>query len=120
MCPPSFQLEVRQDAKEVQNDVRALEHGLDADLPISARLLREMHAVLMQGVRGRSRAPGELRRSQNWIGPAGTRRRDGTFVPAPPGLMLEQALRLKHPEIYAAQQEGAPAHVPPSLPRGLP
>lgn len=86
------ELEVREDAQEVQNYVRALEHGLASPLPISSRLLREMHAVLMSGVRGQNRAPGEFRRSQNWIGPAGARRRDATFVPAPPGPMLEEAL----------------------------
>ncbi|MBZ9713951.1 Fic family protein [Deinococcus multiflagellatus] len=86
------ELEVREDAQEVQNYVRALEHGLSSTLPISTRLLREMHAVLMSGVRGQNRAPGELRRSQNWIGPAGARRRDATFVPAPPGPLLEGAL----------------------------
>lgn len=84
--------EVREDAREVQNYVRALEHGLASDLPISTRLLREMHAVLMSGVRGQNRAPGELRRSQNWIGPAGAKRRDATFVPAPPGPLLTEAL----------------------------
>lgn len=86
------ELETRQDAQEVQKYVRALEHGLRTELPISTRLLREMHAVLMTGVRGQNRAPGEFRRSQNWIGPAGARRRDATFVPPPPGPLLSEAL----------------------------
>lgn len=86
------ELEAREDAHEVQNYVRALEHGLSSHLPISTRLLREMHATLMSGVRGQNRAPGEFRRSQNWIGPAGARRRDATFVPVPPGPPLEEAL----------------------------
>ncbi|WP_207957034.1 Fic/DOC family N-terminal domain-containing protein [Rubrobacter tropicus] len=70
--PPLFgALERRSDVREVQNYVRALEHGLERlkELPISQRLLREMHAVLMEGVRGAQRDPGEFRRVQNWIGP---------------------------------------------------
>ena len=63
----------RDDVQEVQNYVRALEHGMERleDLPISQRLFREMHAVLMEGVRGAQRDPGEFRRIQNWIGPPG-------------------------------------------------
>ncbi len=56
--------------REVQNYVRALEHGLHRldELPISKRLLCEMHAILLDGVRGDEKTPGEFRRSQNWIG----------------------------------------------------
>nr|WP_279231888.1 Fic/DOC family N-terminal domain-containing protein [Thermus hydrothermalis] len=61
--------ELREDAKEVLNYIRALERGSELlkELPLSLRLLREMHAVLLQGVRGQSRAPGEFRRTQNGI-----------------------------------------------------
>ena len=53
-------------------------------LPVSVRLIREIHAELLQGVRGSQLAPGELRRSQNWIGPAGSSLANATFVPPPP------------------------------------
>jgi Fic family protein len=55
-----------------------------AGLPVSVRLIREIHAELMRGVRGGRLAPGELRASQNWIGPAGCTLAEATFVPPPP------------------------------------
>ncbi|MGN2393644.1 Fic family protein, partial [Pelomicrobium sp. G1] len=74
------------DVQEVANYVRAMNHGLMrlAELPVSVRLIREIHAVLMQGVRGGRLQPGELRTSQNWIGPAGSTLATATFVPPPP------------------------------------
>ena len=74
------------DVEEVLNYITAMEVGLSRleSLPISVRLLREMHAVLLSGVRGRDRQPGELRTSQNWIGPAGATLGNATFVPPPP------------------------------------
>jgi Fic family protein len=53
-------------------------------LPLSIRLIREIHEKLLSGVRGANLTPGELRTSQNWIGPAGSLLRDATFVPPPP------------------------------------
>ena len=74
------------DQEEVLNYVAALEWGLEhlAALPLSSRLVREMHRRLMAGVRGRGRAPGEFRTSQNWIGGAGSTVADARFVPPPP------------------------------------
>lgn len=74
------------DAAEVQNYVLALEHGLQrlAELPLSLRLVRELHARLMQGVRGGDKNPGEFRRHQNFIGTQGSRIDTATFVPPPP------------------------------------
>ncbi|MDJ0910992.1 MAG: Fic family protein [Woeseiaceae bacterium] len=74
------------DVKEVSNYVAALNYGLDrlVDLPISVRLIREIHERLMQGVRGAHLQPGELRQSQNWIGPPGVTLNEATFVPPPP------------------------------------
>jgi Fic family protein len=74
------------DVREVHNYVRALEYGLQRleTLPLSLRLIRELHARLMEGVRGEHRTPGEFRRSQNWIGPPGCLLDDATFVPPPP------------------------------------
>ncbi len=62
-----------RDVDEVVNYVGAMKHGLTrlADLPVSVRLIREIHAELLKGVRGSRLTPGELRRSQNWIGPGG-------------------------------------------------
>jgi len=83
-----------EDVKEVANYVSALEHGLARlkDLPVSLRLIREMHERLMHGVRGDSMTPGEFRRSQNWIGPPGCTLADAAFVP-PPVAEMTQALR---------------------------
>lgn len=58
-------------------------------LPLSLRLIREIHATLMEGVRGANRDPGEFRRSQNWIGPPNCTLRDATFVPPPVPAMHE-------------------------------
>jgi Fic family protein len=74
------------DVEEVHNYVRALQYGLERlkTLPLSLRLIRELHAHLMEGVRGEHQTPGEFRRSQNWIGPPGCLLDDATFVPPPP------------------------------------
>ena len=72
--------EQRDDWGEVQNYIAAVNHatGRLAELPLSTRLLRETHAILMQGVRGRLKMPGEFRVSQNWIGVS---LRNAAFVP---------------------------------------
>jgi Fic family protein len=79
------------DVREVENYVRALNYGLarQAELPISLRLIRELHAQLMLGVRGEQWTPGEFRRSQNWIGPPGSILATARFVPPPVGAMHE-------------------------------
>ena len=74
-----------QDVDEVFNYVRAMNHGLarlDAT-PISIGLLREIHRELLAGTRGHALAPGELRTTQNWIGPPGSPLAEATFVPPP-------------------------------------
>jgi Fic family protein len=78
------------DLREVGNYVVALEHGIArlASLPLSLRLVRELHEKLMRGVRGDSATPGEFRRSQNWIGPAGCTLEKASFVPPPPEEMM--------------------------------
>lgn len=78
------------DVVEVSNYVAALQHGLDrvrAGFPLSNRLLREVHEILLSRGRGAGKQPGEFRRSQNWIG--GTRPGDAHFVPPPPGRVEE-------------------------------
>jgi len=73
------------DVREVFNYVRALEYGLERlrTLPVSLRLIREVHARLMEGVRGEHATPGEFRRTQNWIGAPGCTLNDATYVPPP-------------------------------------
>lgn len=74
------------DVYEIVNYVAAMKHGLArlAELPVSVRLIREIHARLLTNARGSHLTPGELRRSQNWIGPGGCTLVDATFVPPPP------------------------------------
>ncbi|MBI4280033.1 MAG: Fic family protein [Armatimonadetes bacterium] len=78
-----------KDVGEVLNYVAAVRAGLERlkDLPVSVRLMREMHARLLEGVRGDHRARGEFRRVQNWIGPEGASLAEATFVPPPPDLV---------------------------------
>ncbi len=74
----------RDDAAEVSRYVAAMDHGLKRlaeNFPLSNRLIRELHGVLLSTGRGASKDPGEFRRSQNWIG--GTRPGDAVFVPPP-------------------------------------
>ena len=83
-------LEPNSDVKEVHNYVKALEYGLERvkNLPVSLRLFREVHAELMKGVRGDAWTPGEFRRTQNWIGPAGSTLETAPYVPPPVDEML--------------------------------
>ena len=78
------------DAGEVLNYVRALKYGLERleTLPVSLRLIREVHAALLEGVRGEASSPGEFRRSQNWIGPPGCVLNEAHFVPPPPDELM--------------------------------
>ncbi len=78
-------LDQPRDVREVVNYVDAMNHGLTrlAELPLSLRLVREIHARLLDGVRGSGREPGEFRRSQNWIGSPGATLRTAAFVPPP-------------------------------------
>lgn len=81
-----FDAERPKDVDEVINYVNAMNYGLKrlADLPISQRLIRELHQRLLDGVRGSHHQIGELRSTQNWIGPPGCTLNDATFVPPPP------------------------------------
>ncbi len=77
----------RDDIREVRNYINALEHGVRRiqhdDFPISLRLIREMHKILLTGVRGQDKTPGEFRRTQNWIQSADNRPDTARFVPPP-------------------------------------
>jgi Fic family protein len=85
------------DVEEVSNYVAAMQHGLRRikdGFPLSLRLIREIHGILLRGGRGANKTPGEFRRSQNWIG--GTRPGNGAFVPPPPERMVECLDRFEH------------------------
>lgn len=78
------------DVEEVSNYVAAMNHGLARlreGFPLSLRLIREIHAILLRGGRGANKEPGEFRRSQNWLG--GTRPGNAAFVPPPPERLME-------------------------------
>jgi Fic family protein len=88
-----FNTDLPRDVDEVLNYVTAMNHGLARlkDLPVSVRLIREIHEKLMDGVRGGKLQPGELRISQNWIGPTGSTLGTASFVP-PPHTIVPEAL----------------------------
>lgn len=110
-----YEMDVRgpkrvKDVSEVVNYVHAMNHGLErlATLPLSLRLLREIHQQLMQDVRGSERSPGEFRTSQNWIGPQGSTLQSASFVPPPPH---EMGAALDNLEKFLHDQSGLPALV---------
>ena len=103
------------DVGEVVNYVRAMKHGLARlpELPLSLRLIREIHAELMQGVRGQERQPGDFRTSQNWIGAGGSTIATATFVPPAPhrlGEALSNLERFLHDEHLPPLVQAAIAH----------
>lgn len=105
------------DVREVSNYVAALEHGLSrirGGFPLSNRLIREMHGILLSTGRGAEKQPGEFRRSQNWIG--GTRPGNAAFVPPPPDEVAECMGRLElfmhdQPERTSPLLKAALSHV---------
>jgi Fic family protein len=97
----------RTGAPEVYRYIRAMKHGLSrlSELPLSLRLIREIHGVLLNKGRGSDKAPGEFRKSQNWIGPPGCTLTDATFVPPPPA---EMSLALSKLEHFMHRDDGLP------------
>lgn len=78
------------DIKEVINYVKALDYGIERlkTLPMSLRLIKEVHKILMENTRGATKNPGEFRTTQNWIGPAGAGLSEAIFVPPPPNMVI--------------------------------
>lgn len=78
-----------KDTEEILNYISAMNYGLERleELPMSLRLIREIHGRLMAGVRGQNATPGEFRTTQNWIGALGSRISDAIFVPPPPAAL---------------------------------
>ncbi len=106
--------EKTEDVREVFNYVRAMDYGLERlkTLPVSLRLIRELHGKLMENVRGGALTPGEFRRSQNWIGPAGSIPSTAPFVP-PPVEEMNQALDALEKFIHTVTE------IPPLIRAGL-
>lgn len=107
-------LENTDDVREVHNYVRAVDFALErlATLPISLRLIREIHAHLMEGVRGGYLTPGEFRRSQNWIGASGSTIDSAAYVPPP---VEDMHLSLANLEAFIH----APSKMPPLVRLGV-
>ena len=83
--------EGKSDIRDVVNYVDAMDYGLERlkELPLSLRLLREIHSKLLRNVRGSDKNPGEFRTTQNWIGTPGCTLAEASFVPPPPDDMLQ-------------------------------
>ncbi len=96
-----------QDIEEVVNYIKALNYGLQRlnTLPLSLRLIREIHSLLLSGVRGADRKPGEFRTSQNWIGHLGGSIATAKFVPPAPG---DMNIALGELETFIHRQEALP------------
>jgi len=93
-----------EDLREVGNYIVALEHGIAQlnKLPLCVRLIRELHGKLMAEVRGDHATPGEVRRSQNWIGKPGSTLATASFIPPPPG-EIEPRLAAWEKFLYASE-----------------
>jgi len=100
--------ELPDDVEEVVNYVRAMNYGLErlSTLPLSLRLIREIHGQLLQDVRGGNKAPGEFRRTQNWIGEAGASLNQASFVPPPVPKMMSS---LDNLETFLHRRDEYPA-----------
>lgn len=94
---PMIEKNTNQNVADVVNYIKATEFALSRlkSLPLCCRLLKETHAVLMEGVRGQEKNPGEFRSSQNWIGAAGSTLRTARYIPPNPSDMLEAMSELE-------------------------
>ena len=101
------------DTAEVVNYVRALNYGIKRldELPLSLRLIREIHGELMRGVRGEGKAPGEFRVTQNWIGAKGANLANAAFVP-PPVPDMTAALDNLEKFLHERRERADRAHYP--------
>ena len=112
----SFDSEKRKtDVADVVNYVNAMNFGLERleSLPLSLRLIREIHGILLQGVRGSDRSPGEFRKTQNWIGPQNCLLENASFVPPP---VEEMRVAMGELEDFFYEEE---AMIPPLIKIGM-
>ena len=88
---PLIEKNANQNVADVINYIRATEYALNRlnTLPLCNRLIKETHAILMEGVRGQEKSPGEFRASQNWIGAAGSTLKTARYIPPRPEDMVE-------------------------------
>lgn len=95
------------DVQEVVNYIKALNHGLSRieEFPMSIRLIKEIHNILLSNTRGKERTPGEFKRSQNWIGPSGSTLKNASFIPPPPAEALDAMGQL---ELFMHQEHNLP------------
>ncbi len=95
------------DVEEVVNYIKALNHGIARleEFPMSIRLIKEIHQILLTGVRGNEKTPGEFKKSQNWIGPTGSTLASASFIPPPPQDAMDAMGKL---EIFLHQQSELP------------
>lgn len=96
-----------QDVEEVVNYIKALNHGLKRlnEIPMSIRLIKEIHNILLTQTRGMDKTPGEFKRSQNWIGPAGSTLKNASFIPPPPQETIDEMSKL---ELYLHNKDKLP------------
>lgn len=96
--------------KEVVNYIKALNYGIERlkILPLSLRLIKEIHKILIEETRGTHKTPGEFRETQNWIGPPGVSLNQATFVPPPPYIVADLMSKL---EKFIHQKN----HIPPLI-----
>ncbi|MEI6242312.1 MAG: Fic family protein [Chlamydiota bacterium] len=96
-----------QDVQEVVNYIKALNHGLQRieEFPMSTRLIKEIHQILLSNTRGKEKNPGEFRTSQNWIGPAGVTLKNASFVPPPP---LDALDAMSNLELFLHKESSLP------------
>jgi len=94
---PELTGERSKDVEEVINYIKATEQGINLlnKLPVSIRLIKEIHNTLLRGVRGGTKSPGEFRKSQNWIGVPGSTLSTASYVPPPPHEMMQALDKLE-------------------------
>ena len=94
---PEIDVNVNRDVKDVVNYIKATEEAIELlkSLPLCCRLMRKIHEVLMSGTRGEEKNPGEFRRSQNWIGSAGSTIKTARYIPPNPEDMAEAMSELE-------------------------
>ena len=94
---PFVDIHANQDVSDVVNYIKATEYAIKRlkTLPLCSRLLKETHAVLLQGVRGSEKSPGEFRYSQNWIGGQGSTLKNARYIPPNPEDMMEAMSNLE-------------------------